>query len=354
MVIIIGAGLSGLLTGYRLKNAGVPVKILEARDRIGGRIFTLDGTGDTPVEMGATWFGSQHINLIQLLKELDISGFEQYMKGTAYFQALSTAPVEAMEIPAQQPSYRIAGGSSALIRQLASIFTSEELVIGEEVKQIEFVDGGVRVKANSVFEGDKVVLALPPKLWIDNVDFQPEIPKEVAEIAKTTQTWMEESIKLALIYREPFWRNKKVSGTLFSNVGPITEFYDHSNFEESKYALCGFVHSGYAGLSPSKRKQGVSKQVVSIFGAEAGEYIDYQELVWSGEKHTSNSSMTPLFPHQNNGHQIFQESLFNGRLYCSNTETSPLFGGYMEGAVYAASVTAAKIIKEIESNRSSI
>ncbi len=83
MVIIIGAGLSGLLIGYRLKRAGIPVKILEARDRIGGRIFTLEGGGDTPVEMGATWFGSQHVNLIKLLKELGMAGFEQYMKGTA-------------------------------------------------------------------------------------------------------------------------------------------------------------------------------------------------------------------------------------------------------------------------------
>ncbi|MGO3181761.1 MAG: FAD-dependent oxidoreductase [Aequorivita sp.] len=70
MILIVGAGLSGLLTAYRLKKEGIPFKILEARPRIGGRINTLYGTNNTPVEMGATWFGDQHIHLIALLKRI--------------------------------------------------------------------------------------------------------------------------------------------------------------------------------------------------------------------------------------------------------------------------------------------
>ncbi|MCJ7758751.1 MAG: FAD-dependent oxidoreductase, partial [Gillisia sp.] len=72
MIIIIGAGLSGLLTAYRLKKEGIPFKILEARNRIGGRINTVYGTDNTPVEMGATWFGSEHKHLRALLEELGI------------------------------------------------------------------------------------------------------------------------------------------------------------------------------------------------------------------------------------------------------------------------------------------
>src|ERR1700756_1385323 len=41
-ILIIGAGAAGLMAAYTLSKAGKKVTILEARDRIGGRIYTLD------------------------------------------------------------------------------------------------------------------------------------------------------------------------------------------------------------------------------------------------------------------------------------------------------------------------
>ena len=53
-VLVIGAGISGLAAAWMLGHAGCPVTILEARKRIGGRIFTLrDPDLDFPVELGA-------------------------------------------------------------------------------------------------------------------------------------------------------------------------------------------------------------------------------------------------------------------------------------------------------------
>ncbi len=53
-VIIIGAGVAGLAAARELSRAGVPVVVLEARDRIGGRIHTLHPPGlEAPVELGA-------------------------------------------------------------------------------------------------------------------------------------------------------------------------------------------------------------------------------------------------------------------------------------------------------------
>jgi monoamine oxidase len=51
--LIIGAGMAGLAAAHDLDTAGETTIILEARDRIGGRIFTDRTLADIPVELGA-------------------------------------------------------------------------------------------------------------------------------------------------------------------------------------------------------------------------------------------------------------------------------------------------------------
>ncbi|MBM5575267.1 FAD-dependent oxidoreductase [Deefgea sp. CFH1-16] len=54
-IIVIGAGLAGLAAARELKKHGHDIVVLEARDRIGGRIWTSDRWSDIPLDMGATW-----------------------------------------------------------------------------------------------------------------------------------------------------------------------------------------------------------------------------------------------------------------------------------------------------------
>ncbi|MYC55468.1 MAG: FAD-dependent oxidoreductase [Chloroflexi bacterium] len=52
-VIVIGAGIAGLSAAHHLKQAGIDATVLEARDRIGGRVWTNRDFADIPVEFGA-------------------------------------------------------------------------------------------------------------------------------------------------------------------------------------------------------------------------------------------------------------------------------------------------------------
>lgn len=54
-VVVIGAGLAGLAAARELMRAGHQVVVLEARDRIGGRIWTSNRWPDLPLDLGATW-----------------------------------------------------------------------------------------------------------------------------------------------------------------------------------------------------------------------------------------------------------------------------------------------------------
>jgi polyamine oxidase len=53
-VIVIGAGMAGIAAAAALRDAGTDVVVLEARDRIGGRIESDDRWG-VPIELGAAW-----------------------------------------------------------------------------------------------------------------------------------------------------------------------------------------------------------------------------------------------------------------------------------------------------------
>src|SRR5687767_12647637 len=54
-VLVVGAGFSGLSAARRLADAGVDVTVLEARERVGGRVWSVTLTNGAVVEMGAEW-----------------------------------------------------------------------------------------------------------------------------------------------------------------------------------------------------------------------------------------------------------------------------------------------------------
>jgi len=72
-VIIIGAGVSGLAAACELARAGLSVCILEARDRIGGRVFTIqDPALDMPIELGAEFIHGQPPEIWKPLQKAEV------------------------------------------------------------------------------------------------------------------------------------------------------------------------------------------------------------------------------------------------------------------------------------------
>lgn len=341
-VTIIGAGLSGLLTGYYLHSAGIDFQVLEARDRIGGRIMTVRND-TTQVEMGATWLGDQHLRLKELLSELGISIFRQYQDGKAVFESTSMAPVQVFDLPANQPaSYRIAGGSDALINTVFASLPENSVKLNAVVSKIEATEGRMEVilKSGLAYRSDLVISTLPPSLLASDINMVGKIPKEMTALCLNTHTWMGNSIKFAVTYQQAFWRLAGYAGVGFSNAGIASEIHDHVNDEQNKFALKGFLVPGAIKLEEEKRKQLLIGQLIRFFGPEAGNYLRYDEVLWAHEEFTLGSSHNDLVPHQNNGHPLYNQPMLEDRLLISGSETSPAFGGYMEGAVFAAQAAA--------------
>lgn len=84
-VIVIGAGLAGLSAARDLQAAGADVVVVEARDRIGGRIWTSHHWPDLPMDLGASWIHGVEGN--PLTELADAAGVERVE--TSYDAALA-------------------------------------------------------------------------------------------------------------------------------------------------------------------------------------------------------------------------------------------------------------------------
>lgn len=72
-VIVIGAGIAGLTAAQTLQKQGYQVVVLEARNRIGGRIWTDRSLNQIPLDLGASWIhGIQGNPLSQLVQDFKI------------------------------------------------------------------------------------------------------------------------------------------------------------------------------------------------------------------------------------------------------------------------------------------
>ena len=70
--IVVGAGATGLTAAWRLTQAGQNVLVVEARDRVGGRLRT-ERHGDSDFEIGGQWISPDQTALSALVDELGLA-----------------------------------------------------------------------------------------------------------------------------------------------------------------------------------------------------------------------------------------------------------------------------------------
>lgn len=338
--IIIGAGLSGLtIAYYLLKNGESDFIILEGRDRVGGRINTKNG-----IDLGATWFQNHHFNLNELVGSLMLNKFVQYSKGQNVLVYNTMAPAHYFESQQNSPSaYRIEGGSATLIEKLTKN-VKDKIKLGIQVLELEESSTNILVKTkDNLFFTEKVICTIPPKL-ASTLTFTPSLPEDVLNVMKQTHTWMSNAMKIGLVFKKPFWRNKELSGTIIGQVGPIIELYDHCSNDGQTYSLMGFINEGLRDVSPEQRKERILEYLEKYLGKEIRDYISYFEKDWSKDQFTSCKNLKSVYMSPQYGNPLFDEYYFNGKLLFSGTETSPEYGGYLDGAVYSGINAAKKLL----------
>lgn len=82
--VVVGAGVTGLTCAWHLTEAGQDVLVLEARDRVGGRLRTEDHNG-SDFEIGGQWVSPDQEALIALLDELGLETYSRHREGDSVY-----------------------------------------------------------------------------------------------------------------------------------------------------------------------------------------------------------------------------------------------------------------------------
>ena len=84
-VVVIGAGLSGLIAARELVKKGKTVALLEAKSAIGGRMVNKKVAGDGVIDLGGQWGGKTHYRFEALSDELNLKRYPSYYDGKGVF-----------------------------------------------------------------------------------------------------------------------------------------------------------------------------------------------------------------------------------------------------------------------------
>ncbi len=306
------------------------ITILEARDRIGGRIYSIDGH-----DMGPSWVWEHHKNIQEVLDLFGLELFLQYEDGYALYDTVSS--VEKF-IPQQiMPSKRVDGTLSKLIDKIYENLVDVDMVFNSEVISIEESLNNTIVKTNDKqYISANTIITIPPRVAL-TLEYNPPLDEQLKNKMNSTQTWMANSAKCIIEFKNDFWRKKGLSGFVFSNIGPLAQIHDACT--KDKFALFGFVR---LKVDTDNFKEDLKEQLIRVFGIDEDEILNIHIVDWKKEKYTSTKDdSNNMIAHPNYG---IDTSSYSNKILFSSTEFSFSEGGYLEGAIINAKKIATKLL----------
>jgi len=342
-VLVVGAGVTGLRVAGLLHRSGHPVRVMEARARVGGRLLSRAvGDGGPRLDLGATWFWPNEPRVQRLVRELGVATHRQHRSGSALYDdpgGVQRLPGNPLDVE----SGRFSAGAETLAREMAARLPDGVVHLESPVTEIRVDDDGVVVRSPAGdVPGAHVVVAVPPALAVHRIRFMPALPGELLRLMAATPVWMSSTTKVVIRYAEPFWRKAGLAGAAVSHLGPLREIHDMSGPEGEPAALFGFAS---AARQPTGRIDAgeVLVQLARLFGPAAGRPEGLEIMDWRREEWTSPPGAEDGQDFQLYGHPVFSKPV-GGRLHFASTETAPAFAGHIEGALLAADQVVERIL----------
>ncbi|MBI3556565.1 MAG: FAD-dependent oxidoreductase [Deltaproteobacteria bacterium] len=279
-VLIIGAGAAGLAAARALSLAGVAVRILEARERIGGRVLTLHPSGASlPVELGVEFMHGRPRELLEVFSADGLHAIESDFTNDRPFSEFSGSETAARTIPACR-SFRVREGFDSVCEYLLRSAAGARLNLKSIVTEVRWRPGRVAVLTRNaaserVFRARRLIVTLPlgvfkaPIGTEGTVRFLPPLPeKQMAASALE----MGNIFKIVFKFREPFWRAQPRFMFEQASSRAIQLWYD--TFPLNSGLLTGLTAGPRATALLSNGREHAVEQALSCLAGVTGVGVD--------------------------------------------------------------------------------
>ncbi|MBU0583641.1 MAG: FAD-dependent oxidoreductase [Alphaproteobacteria bacterium] len=414
-VVVVGAGFAGLAAANQIKAAGVDCLVLEARDRVGGRVEAgSNGLGET-VDLGGQFICDDMPEIMALARQHGKTLVRAYTVGAGLVQpipqnaddlygrvtamrdrlnaiepddpsiaGLSVAAWTAAQAdekdakagflsmieglwcqpPADVPLWYLIGNDRRITNEVPELqYLLKETIhslavdlarpLGDAVRLSEPAErivqdaSGITVKTpRGTISARKLIVAVPP-VMAGRIAFDPPLPKSLADALGAWRSGR--VIKAFVRYKEPFWRERGLSGMVFF-LDPAGLYACDASHDDGHAALVVFIGGRIASEWAAGGKSGTAARIVArlsaALGPQAADALDITLRDWSDDRWSGGAySDIVIDCAASNAEAVLRSGLADISFACS--ELSPSYPGYIEGALVAGREAAAEVVAQL-------
>ena len=353
-VIIIGAGISGLVAGYDLTVAGYDVTILEARDRIGGRVLTIRSpfSNEHYVEGGAARIKPSHDLTIAYANHFNLTLDPFYATNGDYVDFSNGSRTIIDNTTYLNTSYgstlrknylKIRGGSDQLTNAFAnSSELSNKIYLNSAVTSIAQNSDNVIVNTGgNQFQADKVLCTVPLTV-LNKINFTPAL-------SSNKQTAMNGGFRYApatrvyIQFKNRFWENESLNG--WGNTDLPEEIWQPSwDMSGNTGVLMSYLRWSAAEnmdtLNDNERNNAVLNRWENIFAGSISNFDSGISKSWALDEWSKGAWASPTTTQNENLNDSIAQS--EGRIHFAGEHASN-DRGWMQGALFSGLRAATEI-----------